>query len=290
LTDVGIRRIIGSQQPALRHDVEVGEMTSSTIPIVQARNYTRGRSNPIDVIVIHTMESPEKPDTAESVAAWFAGPNAPQASAHYCIDADSIVECVRDMDVAWHAPGANHNGLGLEHAGRAAQTAADWSDEYSTKLLDLSAELVAQKCTKYDIPATWLTAAQLRAGKRGITGHVQVSEAFKRTDHTDPGKSFPVAAYIARVRAHLGDKFVQPEEHHWHTKAAAQTPMLQVGDEGYQVKRLQRLLVQRGFDAGAADGIFGKQTAAAVKQAQVAHGLDDDGIAGPLTWAALLAG
>jgi peptidoglycan hydrolase-like protein with peptidoglycan-binding domain len=66
--------------------------------------------------------------------------------------------------------------------------------------------------------------------------------------------------------------------------------MLRVGDEGYQVKRLQRLLVQRGFDAGAADGIFGKQTAAAVKQAQVAHGLDDDGIAGPLTWAALLAG
>ena len=45
-----------------------------------------------------------------------------------------------------------------------------------------------------------------------------------------------------------------------------------------------------GFDAGAADGIFGKQTEAAVKQAQVAHSLDDDGIAGPLTWAALLAG
>jgi N-acetyl-anhydromuramyl-L-alanine amidase AmpD len=290
LTDVGIRRIIGSQQPALRHDVEVGEMTSSTIPFVQARNYTRGRSNAIDVIVIHTMESPEKPDTAESVAAWFAGPSAPQASAHYCIDADSIVECVRDTDVAWHAPGANHNGLGLEHAGRAAQTTTDWNDEYSTKLLDLSAELVAQKCAKYDIPATWLTASQLRAGKRGITGHVQVSQAFKRSDHTDPGKAFPVEAYIARVRAHLGDKFVEPEKHHWHTKAAAQTPMLRNGDEGYQVKRLQRLLVQRGFDAGAADGIFGQQTEAAVKAAQVAHGLDVDGIVGPLTWAALLAG
>ena len=87
-------------------------MASSTIPFVQARNYTRGRSNPIDVIVIHTMESPEKPDTAESVAAWFAAATAPQASAHYCIDANSIVECVRDTDVAWHAPGANHNGLG----------------------------------------------------------------------------------------------------------------------------------------------------------------------------------
>ncbi len=265
-------------------------MASSTIPFVQARNYTRGRSNPIDVIVIHTMESPEKPDTAESVAAWFAGSTAPQASAHYCIDADSIVECVRDTDVAWHAPGANHNGLGLEHAGRAAQTGGDWSDAYSTKLLDVSARLVAQKCAKYDIPAVWLTAAQLRAGKRGITGHAQVSEAFKRTDHTDPGHSFPVQAYLARVREHLGDKFVPPEKHHWHSKAAAQTPLLRQGDQGYQVKRLQRLLVQRGFDAGEADGIFGKQTALAVKKAQRAHKLDDDGIAGPRTWAALLAG
>jgi N-acetyl-anhydromuramyl-L-alanine amidase AmpD len=265
-------------------------MAGTTIPFVQARNYTRGRSNPIDVIVIHTMESPEKPDTAESVAAWFAGSSAPQASAHYCIDANSVVECVRDTDVAWHAPGANHNGIGLEHAGRAAQSAADWSDDYSTKLLDLSAQLVAQKCVKYDIPAVWLSAAQLRAGKRGITGHAQVSEAFHRTDHTDPGTSFPVDAYLAKVREHLGDKFVDPEKHHWHAKSPAQTPMLRLGDEGYQVKRLQRLLVQRGFDAGAADGIFGKQTLAAVKQAQAAHGLDDDGIAGPLTWAALLAG
>src|SRR3954454_1733449 len=135
-------------------------MASVTIPFVQARNFTKGRSNAIDVIVIHTMESPEKPDTAESVAAWFAGATAPQASAHYCIDSNSIVECVRDTDVAWHAPGAKHNGLGLERCGRAAQSPADWTNEYSTKLLELSAELVAQKCTKYDIPAVWLTAAQ----------------------------------------------------------------------------------------------------------------------------------
>ena len=57
----------------------------------------------IDVLVIHTMESPEKPDTAESVANWFSGSTAPQASAHYCIDGNSIVQCVHDDDVAWHA-------------------------------------------------------------------------------------------------------------------------------------------------------------------------------------------
>lgn len=260
-----------------------------TIPFVKARNFTRGRSNAIDVLVIHTMESPEKPDTAESVASWFAGSTAPEASAHYCIDADSVVQCVRDEDVAWHAPGANHNGLGFEHAGRAAQSKADWSDAYSAAMLDRSAQLVAQKCAEHHIPAVWLRPADLRAGKRGITGHVDVSNAFHRSDHSDPGTSFPIEAYLALVREHMGSSWVPPREHRAAVKAPAQDPLLKRGADGYQVKRLQRLLAQRGFDPGTVDGDFGVATEAAVKAAQLAHGLQPDGIAGALTWHALLA-
>lgn len=150
------------------------------------------------------MESPEKPETAEDVARWFAGPSAPEASAHYCIDANSTVQCVRDGDVAWHAPGANHNGLGFEHAGLTSQSAAAWDDAYSRRMLARSARLVAAKCRRYGIPAVWLDADDLRAGRRGITGHVQVSDAFGRSSHRDPGPGFPVEAYVARVRAHLG--------------------------------------------------------------------------------------
>lgn len=265
-------------------------MAGLTIPFVQARNFTRGRSNAIDVLVIHTMESPEKPDTAESVANWFAGSTAPQASAHYCIDENSIVQCVQDNDVAWHAPGANHNGLGFEHAGRAAQGPRDWSDAYSTKMFELSAELAATKCKEHDIPVTWLQPADLLAGKRGITGHVQVSQAFKRSDHHDPGGDFPVQAYLALVREHLGGSHVEPDVHPKKEKAPSQNPTLKSGAEGYQVKRLQRLLAQRGFDPGAVDGVFGAATTGAVKKAQKAHVLGVDGIAGPLTWKALLAG
>jgi N-acetyl-anhydromuramyl-L-alanine amidase AmpD len=265
-------------------------MAVIAIPFVQARNFTRGRSNAIDVLVIHTMESPEKPDTAESVANWFAGSTAPQASAHYCIDDNSVVQCVKDEDVAWHAPGANHNGLGFEHAGRAAQVKHDWSDEYSTSMLERSAQLVAEKAKEHQIPVMWLQPADLRAGKRGITGHVQVSDAFKRSDHRDPGTSFPVEAYLALVRKHMGDSFVQPHEHPGKDKAPAQDPMLKQGAEGYQVKRLQRALALGGFDPGTVDGIFGAKTTEAVKAAQKAHGLIADGIAGPLTWHALQAG
>jgi hypothetical protein len=102
---------------------------------VQARNYTPTYrdTRPIRVFVVHDMEAPEKGDTAESVAAYFAGSNAPQASAHYCIDSNSVVQCVRDSDVAWAAPNANHDGLHFEHAGYASQIMKDWLDPFGKR-------------------------------------------------------------------------------------------------------------------------------------------------------------
>ena len=259
-------------------------MAVATTTFIQARNYTKGRSGPIDVLVIHTMEAPEKPDTAENVAKWFAGSTAPQASAHYCIDNNSIVQSVKDTDVAWHAPGANHDGLGFEHAGRAAQHAADWSDDYSDQMLRLSAELVAQKCTEYGIPAVWLREADLLAGRRGITGHAQVSRAFKKSTHTDPGTEFPIERYLGYVKEHLGS---QPATHNHPHVVKAPPATLKEGAKGALVTRLQKLLKQQGFDPGAADGAFGPTTAKAVKKAQKSHGLNADGIVGQMTWHAL---
>ncbi|MEK6707830.1 MAG: peptidoglycan-binding protein [Pseudomonadota bacterium] len=54
-----------------------------------------------------------------------------------------------------------------------------------------------------------------------------------------------------------------------------------------EVKELQNELKQEGY-ALDADGFFGRDTEAALKQFQSEHNLDDDGVAGALTWAALL--
>ncbi len=170
---------------------------------VQARNYTRVTSPPraIEVVVIHTMEYPERPTGAEWCAGYFAGPTAPQASAHYMVDNDTVVQGVRDEDVAWAAPGCNHNGLQIEHAGYAAQGAAGWDDAYSQAMLALSARLTAKLCNRHALPVRYVDAAGLREGRRGITTHAAVSEAFKKSTHTDPGPAFPMADYIAAVKA-----------------------------------------------------------------------------------------
>ena len=70
---------------------------------------------------------------------------------------------------------------------------------------------------------------------------------------------------------------------------SADKPTLRRGNIGDKVKQLQQELNRRGYDCGStgADGIFGKNTEAALKRFQQDHGLAADGICGPLTNAAL---
>lgn len=55
------------------------------------------------------------------------------------------------------------------------------------------------------------------------------------------------------------------------------------------VKRIQQALKEKGHDPGEIDGIWGRNTIAAVKQFQQEKGLEVDGIVGPQTTAALFA-
>jgi N-acetyl-anhydromuramyl-L-alanine amidase AmpD len=198
----------------------------SSIVFIRARNYTPAHGRTISLIVLHTMEHPEVPNTARNVALWAAGPKAPQASWHYAIDDHEIVQCVRDQDVAWAAPGTNHNGIQIEHAGYAAQTSAQWNDAYSDEMLKRSVSLVATLCRRYNLPSAFVDAAGLLKETQawGITTHREVTRACQfaqsrrlttsrffnakknvpLTSHTDPGANFPLQAYIEAVKALLG--------------------------------------------------------------------------------------
>lgn len=259
---------------------------------LQAKNFTAVSSRSIDLLVIHDMEMTEKGDTAEKCANFFHGQRKSNSgsSAHYCSDNNSSVQCVRDHDVAWHAPGANHDGLGFEHAGHARQSVDDWLDEYSKKmLLNVSAPLFARKAHEHGIPPVFLRASALVAQRRGITTHWEVTKAFSHgTGHTDPGEHFPMDLFINAVQKRLG---VKPgDAPHIGKPIKDHPPTLKQGAKGWRVKQLQRLLnfeEHRAWDDIAVDGTFGKRTTEEVKEFQKRAGLKPDGVVGPNTWAAL---
>jgi N-acetyl-anhydromuramyl-L-alanine amidase AmpD len=173
---------------------------------IQAKNCGPARPGvTVNLVVVHTMEAPEKPHTARGVAQWFASAVAPQASAHYCIDSDETIQCVKEDVVAWAAPGANRDGIHLEHAGYARQSAVDWSDLYSTRMLERSAALAAELVTRHNIPIVRLDGESLRTpGVRGFCGHVDVTNGRNGGHgHTDPGVSFPWDRYLALVQTML---------------------------------------------------------------------------------------
>lgn len=170
-------------------------------PIIKAKWFTpvAGIRN-VRVIVVHAMQFQEVPNAAEIIAHDFATrPATNKASAHLCIDSDSIVQCVMDNDVAYAAPGCNNDGIHLELAGFTEQSAAQWADAYSRATIARAADAAAQYCLKYALPLTHLTNNELKAGRRGIVGHYQVSQVYKKSDHTDPGPSFPWGDFMRLV-------------------------------------------------------------------------------------------
>lgn len=188
-----------SARPAVRPGDEPG------VPLVQARNYTPANRSEVRWIVIHTMEAAEEYiRTAENVANWFAGADAPKASAHYNVDRDSIVQSVREVDVAWHAKGGNRYGIGIEHAGYARQSELDWADGPSQEILTRSARLTASIAKRWGIPPVRLSDNDLRNGLKGFCGHGDITRAFKIAGgHTDPGAGFPWSRYLDMVKSHL---------------------------------------------------------------------------------------
>ena len=103
---------------------------------------------------------------------------------------------------------------------------------------------------------------------------------FTPTDSNYKSISGSVVVYTVRRVSHSGGAAAD-------SAAAAAQPTVYSGSRGESVKTLQERLNAKGYNAGSVDGIFGKNTQAAVMAFQKANGLAADGIVGKLTWAKL---
>jgi len=171
------------------------------LPFVQAKFYGRGRPDgPPLWIVMHDMEASEYSGRAESTAAYFANPGDGRVvSSHYCVDDDSVVQCVALADVAYtvgNRPG-NNRGINWELAGFARQTRDEWLDPFGRAMFARMAPYVRADATRYSIPLERRSVAELQAKRKGITSHNDLRLAFGVTDHTDPGPAFPWDYLIA---------------------------------------------------------------------------------------------
>lgn len=173
--------------------IEPAPLTDGLPPIafVQARYWGWAERTAIDVIVLHSAETGEFHSSAEAVANYFKIGGPLPSSAHFTCDDDSIVQSVKEKDVAFHAPGVNSRSLGIEQAGYAKQTRDEWLDPYGQRMLRMVAKLVASKAKQYSVPLVWLTPADLVAGKRGLCMHVDVTNAFHKSTHVDAGPGYP---------------------------------------------------------------------------------------------------
>jgi N-acetyl-anhydromuramyl-L-alanine amidase AmpD len=190
-----------------------------TLPIkfLQAKYYTASAMGAIKYIVVHTMEMAQTDQTAENCANYFAFnvDENHKSSAHYCIDSNTIMQCVHDSDEAWGVIGTdtqsgvsiNTEALHFEHAGCAGTvpgipaSPTDWSNAYTQKMMALSAQLTAKKARQFGIPTVHLSVADIQSGQRGFVGHDDLNAAWHGGDHSDPGPNWPWATYMALVRA-----------------------------------------------------------------------------------------
>lgn len=129
-----------------------------SIPFKQcnSRNYRKGREFPINWICLHFTAN--NGDTAQNNADYFAREGGLNASAHYFVDTERIVQSVKDGDTAWHCGRErggsyyndcrNANSIGIEMCSVIRNGVYVIPEETMKRAAKLTRELMA----KYHVP------------------------------------------------------------------------------------------------------------------------------------------
>lgn len=177
----------------------------------QVPAFNHGGPQTPTLLVMHSTVSGAAKGTANGIAQWWHKSSSPNTSAHYIVDEGTTIQCVGDHTIAYHC-GYNTNSIGIEMCDDPSDPKSRWDSEPHIQMLNRTADLVAQLCLAYGIPARYLTDDELRAWGRnktaangGIVTHAQMSRVFKMSTHWDPGE-WPSEKFLETVRADINEK------------------------------------------------------------------------------------
>ncbi len=122
--------------------------------LANAGNYTKGRKQAVQYIVVHYTAN--NGDRAESNGKYFQQPNR-NASAHYFVDENDVVQSVKDSDTAWHCGAKNYkhnkcrndNSIGVEMCSEKDGNGLYYINEETQKK---ALEVVKWLMGKYGVP------------------------------------------------------------------------------------------------------------------------------------------
>ena len=232
------------------------------------------------LIVIHSAEGATD---FHSLGSYFQNPAA-QVSAHVGIDDQrgTIGEYLHPDNKAWAAFAANDWGVHAELCGFAAWTRAQWLQH--TNMLANAADWIREEASRYGIPLVKLSGADIAAGKRGVCGHKDVTDAGAGGDHWDPGPGFPWDLVLSGANASTSATPATPAAQHPSGGGAPPfTGNLVATTNGNNARQWQQQMANRGWKI-AVDGSYGPNSAGICRQFQREKGLSVDGIVGPVTW------
>ena len=197
--------------------------------------------------------------TARQIHQWHLANGWAGIGYHFFVRKDGRVYRGRPEDtVGAHAGNNNYDSIGICFEGSFDR------EQMNEVQMKAGAELVAYLKQKYNITA--------------VQRHKDVNATGC------PGGSFPFEAI-----AYGGSAAATPVQTARTANDTAVTlPLLGKNSGGNTVRAVQALLNGLGYNAGTADGLFGGNTAGAVKRFQAASGIAADGIVGRDTWHKLL--
>lgn len=300
-------------------------MSEPRITVPHCAGASHGSNGTINLVILHDEEYPQNNGSAAAITRLFSGACPPRnyGCAQYVVDVDSEEHVCADDHLTFNAP-PNAGTVGIERDGYASYSLDQWNAPGAQMTTCRVAARTAELLVRHGLPVQWVTAAGQRAGQRGVSDHRSRSQAFGQSTHSDPGPAFPreqfmalVLTAVAWVRDPAGfqaahgltvDGDVGPATIDAMAKALysgapvptqpapanTSTPPASYVDEpaapgplGQWDKGPRVAALQVALGITPADGFFGPNTSAVVRQFQAAHGLVVDGIAGPATMAAL---